>query len=269
MIDFHNHLIPGVDDGAASVAEAREGLAAFAADGVETVVATPHFDASLTLRPERARNLDRLDRGLAELRALAGSEFPRVRIERGVELLLDHPSPDLSDDRLRLAGTSFVLVEFPFMSIPPHSALAIGSIRSSGWKPIIAHPERYSNLGSTLQMVESWRDAGALIQVNAGSLVGRYGKRARATVWQILYHGLADYLCSDYHSRGPTLLRPAREAMAAESAKAQWQILTQTNPARMLAGDEPLAVDPVEEVQQSLWERLTFRSRTSARADDK
>lgn len=261
MLDFHNHLMPAVDDGAASVEESREGLEAFSGDGVGAIITTPHFQASLTLREEHCgRALAVIDRGWSDLTALARREFPRLVLERGVELLLDHPSADLSDPRLRLAGTSFVLIEFPFVSVPPHSTLAIRALRTAGWRPIIAHPERYSGLANRLEMIEGWKDAGAFIQVNAGSLVGRYGKRARAAVWEILSAGHAEYICSDYHSRGPTLLGAARQAMEDEDAFEQWRLLTTTNPERILVGDDPVQVGPIEPVQRSLWKRFTSRS---------
>lgn len=261
MFDFHNHLMPGVDDGAASVEEAREGLSALAAEGVGSVITTPHLPASVTRdEARRLRALSAIDKGWNALRALALQEFPHIWLERGVELLLDHPEPDLSDSRLRLAGTSFVLMEFPHMSIPPHSTLALRTLRSAGWKPILAHPERYSNFGNNLDLLEAWKDAGAFIQVNAGSIVGRYGKRARTAAWDIVNGGFADYVCSDYHSRGPLLLRAARAAFEAEGATRQWNLLTTTNPERIAKGEDPAPVDPVEPLRRPLWKRMTFRN---------
>jgi protein-tyrosine phosphatase len=68
--------------------------------------------------------------------------------------------------------------------------------------PILAHPERHVNIEQQLGLVEHWRDAGAFMQINAGSIVGNYGSRAKKIAWTILEAGHADYMCSDYHSRG-------------------------------------------------------------------
>lgn len=159
--------MPGVDDGAVSVEEAREGLTALAAEGVGSVITTPHLPASVTRdQHRRLRALSAIDKGWDTLRELALQEFPHIWLERGVELLLDHPEPDLSDSRLRLAGTSFVLMEFPHMSIPPHSTLALRMLRSAGWKPIVAHPERYSNFGNKVDLLEAWKDAAITIRAD-------------------------------------------------------------------------------------------------------
>src|SRR5687768_15502280 len=98
MIDFHNHVIPGVDDGAADLSQALAALEAFAAQGVGTVVATPHVSGASTLDPPvLQRTLARIDRGWEELCAAAAGAAAAVRLERGAEVMLDVPAPDLSD----------------------------------------------------------------------------------------------------------------------------------------------------------------------------
>jgi len=260
MIDFHSHLMPGVDDGAADLDESRSGLAAMREQGITTIITTPHIQASMTDKP---RDLDRymaaLDTAFDSLATLAATEFPDLRIERGVEMMLDTPQPAMGDLRLHLAGTSFVLMEFPYMTIPPNSATAVRQLRGRGVIPIVAHPERYSNMSSNVELIESWKDAGAYIQVNAGSFVGQYGNTARKLVWGILERGLADYLCSDYHSRGRLSIRACSAALLERGGAAQLRMLTLTNPQRMLRSEAPLPVEPLEEVQLGFWKKV-FRS---------
>jgi protein-tyrosine phosphatase len=260
MLDFHNHLMPGVDDGAANIAESRVGLSTMQEQGVTTIVTTPHIRASLV---ERKRDLDAylvdLDLAFEELRFLAAAEFPKLRLERGVELMLDIPRPNLTDERLRLGGTPFVLMEFPHMSIPPHSAVAIRELRSTGVIPIIAHPERYSNMTNNIALIESWRDAGAFIQVNAGSAIGQYGAAARKLFELILENGWADYMCSDYHSRGRCAVSAAATWMLDRDGKRQLHALTVENPGRMLRSEVPLPVQPLEDIQTGFWKKI-FKS---------
>ena len=260
MIDFHSHLMPGVDDGAADLDESRSGLAAMREQGITTIITTPHIQASMTDKP---RDLDRymaaLDTAFDSLATLAATEFPDLRIERGVEMMLDTPQPAMGDLRLHLAGTSFVLMEFPYMTIPPNSATAVRQLRGRGVIPIVAHPERYSNMSSNVELIESWKDAGAYIQVNAGSFVGQYGNTARKLVWGIIERGLADYLCSDYHSRGRLSIRACSAALLERGGAAQLRMLTLTNPQRMLRSEAPLPVEPLEEVQLGFWKKV-FRS---------
>jgi len=259
MIDFHSHLMPGVDDGAADIDESRSGLQVMREQGITTIITTPHIRASLTDRPrELERYLGELDKAFEALATLAAMEFPDLRIERGVELMLDTPQPAMGDLRLHLAETSFVLMEFPYMTIPPNSAIAVRQLRGRGVIPIVAHPERYSNMSANLELIESWRDAGAYIQVNAGSFVGQYGSTARRLAWTILEQGLGDYLSSDYHSRGRCSVRACAAALLERGGGAQLRSMTVTNPQRLLRSEPPLPVEPLEEVQLGFW-RKVFR----------
>jgi protein-tyrosine phosphatase len=257
MLDFHSHLMPGVDDGAADIDESRYGLRTLAEQGVTTVITTPHVRASVTHKPQELyRQLLDLDQAFEALTDLAKAEFPNLRVERGAELMLDVPSPLLIDERMHLAGTSFVLVEFPFMNIPPHSTIPLREIRANGVIPIVAHPERYSNMAGNLEIVEEWRDVGAYIQINTGSLVGQYGATARRLVWQILEQGWADYLSSDFHSRGRCTVRDCTQVMTDRGGALQHRALTVTNPGRMLNSEAPLPVMPLEEAQRNFWQKV-------------
>ncbi|MBW3630415.1 MAG: hypothetical protein KY464_14105 [Gemmatimonadetes bacterium] len=255
MIDFHNHLLAGVDDGASTLEQSRDAVRDMHQHGVRTVVVTPHLLGSLTERPEAlAETLDFIDQAFDGFSRMVAEELPDVRIHRGVELMLDSPAVDLTDPRLRLAGTNFVLVEFPGMTVPPHSVQALYQLRVRGWWPIVAHPERYHNLDD-LDLLEEWRSVGALLQCNAGSFVGRFGSKAEASAWELLARGWVDYLSSDYHARGRLPIEPCRAAFADAGGRDQFEQLTAANPGRMLEGEEPLPVPPLAR-RRSLWQRL-------------
>lgn len=256
LVDLHNHLIPGVDDGASDIDQSRTALAALQDAGVTSLVATPHLKGSLTLEPEALdARLREIDTGWEKLEALAAAEFPALHLGRGVELMLDTPSPDLSDPRLRLAGGNFVLLEFPFMVVPPRSVHAIADLRMQGWKPVIAHPERYSGVDQRLEIVAEWRRCGGILQVNVGSLAGRYGEEARLRAEALLQRGWVDLLASDYHTREKLMIRVAYSRLKEMGAEEQAQLLLMTNPRRLLEGNDPVPVRPCM-AQRSLWERL-------------
>jgi len=247
MIDFHNHVIPGVDDGATDEAEAASALRAFLAHNTRQIIATPHVNGSLTLRPEAiAERLAEIDAGWERLQAVAREHAPDMEIHRGAEIMLDTPEPDLSDDRLRLAGTHFALCEYPFMTVPPNSTGVLNRLLAAGVTPIIAHPERYVGVDTKCALPLRWRAAGALLQVNAGSLTGRYGEQARFNAFALLENALADYICSDFHSRGRPSSSGAARLITEVGGSEQLQLLTQVNPSRLLEGELPLPVSPVK-----------------------
>jgi protein-tyrosine phosphatase len=257
MIDFHSHLVPGVDDGAATLEETRAALAAYREQGVRAVVTTPHLAGSVTKRPaELADALARSDEAWEGVAALAAAEFPELRVERGFEVMLDTPAPDLADPRLRLAGTRFVLVEFPFMAVPPNAAPALFELKMAGWMPILAHPERYGALHGDVAAAEEWRRVGAHLQGNGASLIGKYGPEAQRAAWRLLHRGWLDYVCSDYHARGNLHVRSAREAVLRAGGEEQAVLLFETNPGRMLEGKLPLPVPPLARPPEPLWKRL-------------
>jgi protein-tyrosine phosphatase len=257
MIDLHSHVIPGVDDGAAGLDEAVAAVAAMRAQGVHTVVATPHLRGSTTRRPaELDAYRARVDTAWGTLVEAAARDLADVRLARGYEVMLDTPSPDLSDAGLRLAGTDFVLVEFPFMSIPVNSAGVLAHLRAEGWNPVVAHPERYGEF--TVPLAAAWRAAGACLQVNAGSLLGRYGPGPRAHAWGLLRLGMADYLSSDYHARGELRVAAARTVLEEAGGGEQARLLMEDNPARLLLDQPPLPVAPLPE-HRSLLARLLRR----------
>jgi protein-tyrosine phosphatase len=246
MIDLHSHVIPGVDDGARDLEEALAALRSMRIEGVSTVVATPHFDGALTHdRSAMEARLAAIDGGWATLERAASGAADLPALVRGAEIKLDTPEPDVCDPRLRLAGGDFALFEFPFMSVPPHSARAVSWIRSSGYIPVIAHPERYQGIIRMLPVVEEWRAAGAYLQVNCGSLTGRYGPEAKRVAVELLERGWIDYLASDHHSRGTMPHNACRDAIAGWGGAEQAELMLRTNPVRLLRNEAPLPVPPV------------------------
>lgn len=245
-VDFHNHVIPGVDDGASNDAEAAAALRAFLAHNTRQIIATPHVNGSLTLRREAIEDrLAEIDAGWERLLVIAREHAPDMEIHRGAEVMLDTPELDLTDERLRLAGTRFALCEFPFMTVPPNSTGVLNRMAAAGITPIIAHPERYVGVDAKCTLPLRWRAAGALLQVNAGSLTGRYGEQARFNAFAILENALADYLCSDFHSRGRPSTSGAAKLLTEAGGSEQLQLLTAVNPSRLLAGEMPLPVAPL------------------------
>jgi protein-tyrosine phosphatase len=254
VTDFHSHLIPGVDDGAQTPEESLSALRAMADEGVTALITTPHVDASLIHRPELlAERLEVLDRGWAVLQQLADGSG--IALHRGAELALDTPEPDFSDERLRLAGTQFVLVEFAYMTVPPNAAGVLKKVRSAGLVPVIAHPERYGAIGHSVEAAGEWKRAGALLQVNGASLIGRYGPEPKRAAEHILARGWADFICSDYHTRSGPWIARYRQWLREHNGDEQCTLLTEVNPRRLLGGELPIPVPPLL-ARRPIWQRV-------------
>ncbi len=236
--------MPGVDDGARNAQSAVAAVEWMRDEGVRVIVATPHVEAAAAdgggVSPVR---LAALDEGWAALdRAAAGTG---VTVLRGAEVRLDVPDPDLSDARLRLDGGRFALVEFAYFVVPPRSTRVLENILAQGWIPVIAHPERYGQLGPDLAVAGDWRDAGAHLQVNGPSLLGRYGATAQSVAARLLASGSVAYLSSDYHARGAPRIAEVEALLAGSGGSAQADLLLRENPRRLLRGESPLPVPPL------------------------
>ena len=258
LVDIHSHLVPAVDDGARNVTAVLDSIERFTRAGIRRVVTTPHIQASLTLHS------DRLDERLSavtvawETAAAAIKEhFPEVEYRRGHEVLVDVPEADLSDARIRMAGTSFVLVEWPRLHVPPGTPRVLSRMRDEGYRPIVAHPERYAGMGYARDMASRWREAGAYLQVNYGSLVGRYGLEAQRVAFRLMEAGLVDYLASDFHGHPHLRLYKAEAWTALEERGTRdvLETLCRTNPSRMLEDQDPLPV-PSLSPEQGILHRL-------------
>jgi protein-tyrosine phosphatase len=226
--------------------------------GIRKIITTPHLDGSLTREPEAfAHRMAEMDHAWDQVRPAVAERFPEVDFRRGHELLLDVPDPDVSDLRIRLGGSSFVLVEWPRLQLPPGTAEVLGRLRLAGVRPIVAHPERYVGFDRGLELVGEWRRAGAFLQVNYGSLVGRYGPEARTLAFRLLRLGWVDYLSTDFHGRAHLKLfrREAVERLETREAHEQISLLSITNPQRIFRDEEPLPVPPVA-AEPNLWARL-------------
>lgn len=197
MIDLHLHLLPAVDDGAASLDVSQEMLARAESFGFTSLVATPHLNGPLTAQYDaKVRN------ALTEVRT-AAKEIP-VAIDLGFEILL---SPDLPvrlsrGERSRLADSTTVLVELPFVGWPLFTEQTLFDIQTMGLRPLLAHPERYSAVQSDPEKALELAERGVLMQVTLGSLVGLFGKPAQKIAELLMREGATTVLASDAHSAG-------------------------------------------------------------------
>ena len=258
IADMHSHLVPGVDDGARTMEDTLEGIKRMTEAGIRKVITTPHLDASLTHDPAAyALRMDHVDQAWSNAEREVGKKFPEVDFRRGHEVMLDIPDPDIGDERLRLGGSSFVLLEWPRLQLPPGTVEVLSRLRLAGIRPIVAHPERYVGFDGALDLASEWRRVGAYLQVNYGSLMGRYGPEARTLAFRLLRRGWVDYLATDFHCRSHLKLlhREGVKRLTEVGGDEQVSLLSITNPQRIFRDEEPIPVPPLLG-ERTLWARL-------------
>jgi len=208
MIDIHCHILPGIDDGAPDLDASIAMATAAAADGVQIIIATPHVGPAWG-RPGMAlinKAVEQLNSGLQErgitLRILPGAEVQ------------SHVAATLADQYC-LASGSFFLLEFPHSHLPADGIDLIYSVISRGLTPILAHPERNQAIISEPGKLVPLIDAGAWIQITAGSLTGELGPDAHACAQFLLKNNMVHFIATDSHSlnfRKPILSTAVKKA---------------------------------------------------------
>jgi protein-tyrosine phosphatase len=244
LVDLHCHLVPGVDDGARDLGEAIAQLETFRELGIRQVVTTPHLAASAV----RSSWREEIDAAFGPLLAAAAEAVPEVRLGLSYEFRLDDPDADLSDRSIGLGQGGALLVEFPMLALPAYPDRMLELVVASGWRPVLAHPERYAGVERAYGWIARWREMGALMCANAGSLWGEHGAEAQRVVRRMLADGSVDLVASDNHARPnrTATVKQAWDYLEAAGCEEQARLLTAVNPAAVLADDPPVAVPPCE-----------------------
>jgi protein-tyrosine phosphatase len=259
VIDLHSHILPGLDDGPATLEGSLELARVAVAEGTRTILATPHINHDPSIDPER------IAAGLAELRAaLAEAEIP-LEVLPGGEIAIWRLI-DLDDDTLRalaLGGGPYLLVESPFSPVIGDFEPMVLDLHRRGHCVLLAHPERCPAFQKTPARLKSLVDAGALVQLTSGSMTGGFGSTVRRFTIAILREGYAHVIASDAHDtdRRPPGLRAGFPALERDlpglGEQAEW--LTQLVPRALLDG-APLPGQPPLPRPTGLLRRLGLRA---------
>jgi protein-tyrosine phosphatase len=244
MIDLHHHLLPGIDDGAPDLDTALAMARIAVADGIHTVACTPHIYPGL------------YENHGAGIRAATAALAARLR-EADIPLTLTcgadaHLVPDMLP-RLRagliptIAGSRYLLLEPPHHVAPPRFEDAVFQLMAGGYVPIITHPERLSWIETHHAVFGRLVHAGAWMQVTAGSLTGRFGRRALYWAERMLDDRQVHLLATDAHDerhRAPRLAE-GRDAAAARLGDAAAIDMVLTRPRGILEDVEVDRMPPL------------------------
>lgn len=193
--DMHSHLIPGIDDGVSSLEKSIECIQQLKALGFSKIITTPHIMAEVYPNTPEI-----ITQGLLSLRQALHQQQIDIEIQAAAEYKLDEGfSVLLEEDRLLTFGDKHILVELSFVAPPVNLDSLIFSLRTKGYKPILAHPERYGFWSDKLDKFEHLRSLGCLLQLNLMSLTNQYGSRAKEVAFKLLDKNMVDLLGTDLH----------------------------------------------------------------------
>ncbi|MBN2346094.1 MAG: hypothetical protein JXO51_06855 [Candidatus Aminicenantes bacterium] len=198
MIDLHGHYLPGVDDGAPDLETSLAMLRLAVVDGIEAVAVTPHACSSLSKIKDLTLLRSRRDEWLAVLK----EHDPGIKVCFGAEVFFTSDLlPLLRENRdlLTINDGSYFLLEFPADYVYAHSKEFVFRILTEGFIPIISHPERNAEIQRSPAILRDLVRAGALCQLNAGSLRGDFGHMAQRCAYDLIQGNLVHAIASDAH----------------------------------------------------------------------
>ena len=198
-IDMHSHILPGMDDGSRSMGQTLRMLETAVSEGITTMLATPHNMPGKGCPPGSV-----VRRKVDELRRTVEQEGIPLEIVAGTEYYYREEVLDIldSEDAVTLGNSDCVLVEFEPLAERNYIRNALRNILGLGYRPVIAHVERYAKLMEDTAVLGDMRKNGILVQVNAMSVTGDNGRQAKKDVRNLLKKGLVDFVATDAHSDG-------------------------------------------------------------------
>ena len=242
MIDIHAHILPGLDDGAADWNEALSMAELSAESGVTALVATPHCGfPDQPLSGHRHRIQDRI----TEFRDLLRQNSIQLEILEGMEIFGTEDTPELlrRGQLTTLNRSRYPLIEFPFQDYARDATGILEELRKMAYIPVVAHPERYQYVQRNPGLLNLWSDMGCLLQINRGSLLGRFGRTCEALAWAMLDRGFVCTVASDAHASHTrtTWMEDVQELLTSEFSRETAELLLTVLP-NCLIHDEPIHI---------------------------
>ena len=260
MIDFHNHVLPSIDDGSQSLEMTLEMLECAYSQGITDVVNTVHYKHP---KVEKTITYDFIKSETQKLTDILKKNNILINIHVGSEILYYSEIMELKDDLLATFGNGkYMLIEFLPHLIPNGHKNTLFDLKINGITPIIAHPERYKFVQNNLELVYDWLNMGCIIQIDAGSLTGKFGRKAKTVSKRIIEKNLCQIIGSDAHDnkkRNFALKKAFQIAQSILGDKAK--TLVYDNPRAVIEGDK-IVLDlfdyPLERNGLKIIDKLKF-----------
>ncbi len=239
LIDLHAHILPGVDDGSEDMIDTRQMLELAMESGVRTIVCTPHANI-----PDQYENYwgSELAGRMGELFSYVKQKDLGIRVLPGMEIFTTEDIADKirTGKVIPLNFTRYYLLEFGFRMDSHWMTDRLEETADLGMIPVIAHPERYDCVQEDPDVVREWLDMGCRLQINKGSMFGKFGKGAWQAAGKLLREDLVSYVASDAHSpyQRTTWLLDAYEFLSFEFSEHTARKLLIEHPQELLHSEQ-------------------------------
>jgi|SRR5690606_35097512 len=194
-VDMHNHILPGIDDGSANVAQSLSLIKGLNTMGFQKFICTPHI-----MEGVHPNTKSTISRSCTELDKALRAEGSKIEIFAAAEHMIDDGLQTLIEkDNLCLMPGGYVLIEMSYLSESKALFQVIMDIQKLGYKPILAHPERYSYFHYNFDMYKQIKDAGCLMQLNLLAISRYYGTEVKVAALTMIKSGMYDFVGTDVH----------------------------------------------------------------------
>ena len=233
MIDFHSHILPGIDDGAKNLEQSIAMVNEAKKVGFTKIISTSHYMENYYECNEKNRKelLEQVQKNVNGIELCLGNEI--YITNNLIELLQNGQASSIN-------GTKYVLFEFPLINTRPmNDKEVIYRLVENGYIPIIAHPERYPFIQENPDYLYELEEMGALFQANYGSIIGMYGLKAKKTLKILLKNNLISFFGSDAHrpeqvyNKMPKIIKKLKKIISNE----EFEEFTEINPERVLKNE--------------------------------
>lgn len=263
MIDIHHHLLWDLDDGATSLETALAMARMAAADGITHIACTPHANELYAYVPSV------IDAKIAELQKLIDEERLNLKLGRGCDFHMSYDNIQEAKSnpaRFSINGLGYLLAEIPDYGLSPGLTEVFYQLQLEGLNPILTHPERNATLQADSSRLIDWMRGGVLVQITAGSIMGRMGKKAERMAHELLTKRWVHFVATDAHNTGsrPPKMKDAFEAVAEKYDPEYAHLLFVSNPLAAFLGKpmapQPEPLDLYDDMKpKSWWQRLVSR----------
>lgn len=241
MVDIHNHLLFGIDDGAKTIDESLQMLEKAQKLGFRAIALTPHYIKGSRYVSNNIEKQKKMNFLINEIK----KKGIKIDLYLGNEIYFENDIHSLVLEKkvTTLNGTRYLLFELPMISEVNNLKEVVFSLRVKGYIPIIAHPERYAYYQKKPNNIIELIEQGCLFQCNIGSLFGIYGKEARKCVKTLLKHNLVHFMATDAHhfdGKDYTYFLQSKAILEKIAGKEYTKELLEINPSRVLENKDVL-----------------------------